>query len=278
LMGMRDSLLNMYGVPTQNTPPHGAGKGAPQWQQQQQWGAPPAAIAAEADPATIDWKSKLIMYVSKRSKRSLTKGELEYLVEGQDGGYVAAISSQHLSDQYTGEVLASKRLAEHSAAKNAVAAEFPDEYAALTGAPAWGAGPVGGGGKKRTLEETGPSDSKSKLSQAMQIILGRPVQKGDIVYDTKAVDESNINGGYVSIVTIPTYDKDAAYEGEKGDGKKQAEQNAAGQLLAALQDHIAAAEEEHKAKKAKVRKERLAKMASKHGAAEGEEVNALQDE
>merc|ERR1719414_2708987 len=54
LMSMRDSLLNMYGVPTQ---PNGGGKGAAmngaaQWQQ---WGAPPAAVAAEADGSAMDW-------------------------------------------------------------------------------------------------------------------------------------------------------------------------------------------------------------------------------
>lgn len=290
VLSMRSSLLNMYGVPQQAV---GKGKAVVQWPQQWQGNGAgwQGQGAEEAESSVVDWKSKLINLVSKRGKRSLTKGEMVYEACEAEGGFAASVTCPMLQQQYAGdEVAPSKKQAEQAAAKAAIAAEFPNELGMGMAAPAaawggkgkqgWGALAFAGGckgapafaaGTKRPLASAVEErDNKSTLIHSMQMLLQRPVQKGDIEFDTKLVDENNPQGGYVSHLTLPSYDQQAAWEGAQGEGKKQAEQNAAGQALAALQQVIGSAEEAYKAKRARLRKEKAAQQAAKTaGAAEG---------
>merc|ERR1719469_1163709 len=86
-----------------------------------------------------------------------------------------------------GEVAASKRQAEHMAAKAAIGAEFPEELSKMAGGQAaWQAAPAQQKGQKRGAPQ-GPQDLKSKLMSAMQVLTGGPLVKADVAYDTKAV-------------------------------------------------------------------------------------------
>lgn len=268
LIAMRNDLLAMYGVPVQQHVGLGGGQGGG-------WEAPD-----NVDAPGVDWKGKLLGLIGKRTKRTLQKGELVFQVIDKPGvGFAAVLESQHLAQQYVGEA-ASKKLAESAAASSAVWAEFPEEaQRAVAGSQGqdmngWGAQTQKG--KKRPLaagQMTGapptqdePS-AKGRLMQTIQLLLGRPVQKGEVCYDTQPVDPSVQNSAYVSTVSAPSYDSQMQYAGEASESKKQAENSAAVQMLEALREVARAAEEEHKAKKAKVRQEKAKQLkANKAGA------------
>merc|ERR1711972_1266839 len=79
-------------------------------------------------------------------------------------------------------------------------------------------------------------DSKSKVNQAAQLLLGRPATKEDIVYNTQPADETGAL--WMSSVSLPALDADGWYQGECCADKKQAEASAAEALLQAFADHI----------------------------------------
>jgi len=103
-------------------------------------------------------------------------------------------------------------------------------------------------------------NSKTRLNQVTQLLKGSTLVKGDIVYECVEVD-----GGFVANVTLVPVD--ASYEGLPGASKKLAEQNAAEVALEALQDRVAPLEEEHLAKKAKLKKESFEKFKQRRAAA-----------
>merc|ERR1719468_688581 len=191
--------------------------------------------------------------VVKRGKRTLTKGEMVYEASEKEGGFVATVSCQMLSAQYSGEAATSKKLAEHSAARAAIAAEFPEEAGTAPGKS-------GGKGMKRTHAAAEEKDSKSTLMQSLQNLLQRTVQKGDVQFETNLVDAGNASGGYVSYLTLPTYDAQAQWEGDRCDSKKLAEHSAAKRALTALQKVIAEASEAARLRKAEARKAKAARQ------------------
>lgn len=95
--------------------------------------------------------------------------------------------------------------------------------------------------------------------RSMQLILGRPVLKTDVVYTTQST-ESAQGTKYTCTVTLPQYDASANYRGQAAESAKLAETKAAEVAVRALAKIVAPLEEERKAKKAKQNQEQLAKL------------------
>merc|ERR1712194_817644 len=138
---------------------------------------------------------------------------------------------------YMGEVAASKRQAEHMAAKAAIAAEFPQELNKMN---IQAAAPQKG--QKRGAPPQANNDLKSKLMYAMQVLTVRPL--------TKAVDpDAKIHEAtYISTLTLSCYEG-RVYEGEACGSKKEAENQVANKAIEDLSEVIEAAKGEHQAKK-----------------------------
>lgn len=263
LLASRERLLSMYGVMVPNT--------------HQIVGGMPAAGGflggAVPEAPLADWKSKLHTLASKRAGRPLVKGELAYNVSSTPQGFMASVQSTLLHGEYWGEAAAtSKKLAEHAAAKAAMEAEFPES--AVAGAQphaafvqqlgSGDAAPAGGKIRKAPgdWETTGEDSAKSRLVHAAQMLLGRPADKADVVYEVVTVEGGGLGGGcaYAATVSLPTYDPNSFYESGPAENKKQAEKLAAEAALQALWSVIAPLEEERKAKKARQGKEKMTRF------------------
>jgi len=194
------------------------------------------------------------------------KGEVAYEtheVEGKQKSYQSVVTIA--GNTYTGEITPGKKASEHSAAQVALAEMFPDHQGAAAGdswamPPSWmqemAGGGEGGGGKKRSREENSaqPLTAKTKLVQGLQLILGRPSGKEDVVWQVEEAE----GGKHIGSVSLTGMDK--TFTGEPSDSKKGAENNAAQAALDALQDQLTPLAEEHKAKKTKKNKENLDKL------------------
>merc|ERR1712217_752873 len=117
--------------------------------------------------------------------------------------------------------------------------------------------------------ETGGSDPKNKLINAVQLIIDRSCTKGDIAYE---VQEMAVSPGesktYQATVTIVPYDGANKFAGEVADSGKKAEQNAAAEALKALKDLLPPLEEARAAKNRAREEEHEAKKAAKKAEAE----------
>lgn len=220
----------------------------------------PVALQNEA----TDWKSKLQELLTKKLLRSLTKGEVAFTVSEVPGGagYTASCQSPLFRAAYAGDQpAASKRAAEHAAARAAILEEFPGEGHDPTAQKATQR-TSGTSGRKRTRGGDGAGggdgaeDAKSRLMHGLQMLLQRPLQKGDVVFDTQQPQEGH--GYHASLLALPTYDPKTTYESEVAESKKAAEASAAERALTALHDLIAAAQEEHTAKKRRLAQEKKA--------------------
>merc|ERR1719469_1671284 len=100
-------------------------------------------------------------------------------------------------------------------------------------------------------------DPKNKANHGVQLLLGRSIRQGDVVYDTQEMD----NGRFVSKLTVPPLDEETSYEGDEAGNEKTSQMNAAKKFLQANADDIAKVNEEHQKKKAKKHEEKLAHQA-----------------
>merc|ERR1711920_398315 len=97
--------------------------------------------------------------------------------------------------------------------------------------------------KLKTENSISTAEPKSQLNHAAQLLLARTLQKEDIVYDTQPVE-----GGFVSLVSIPQYNADGWFQGETFADKRQAESSAAAAFLEAHTELIAEAKIERDAR------------------------------
>jgi len=255
-MKLRAQLLTMYGVPTM-----------------------PAGGAGPGQEGFSDYKSTLNYAVSKRAGRGLTKGELTYTVsEGEGGGYWCQVMAPPgiLQQEYwSADVATSKRAAEHAAAKVALEAEFPDLVGAMAMSPALAAAPVAAmlgatGGVKRKSTVPVEICPKTKLMHGVQLLIDRPVAKGEVAYTSQSMEDPAGGGtSWMASVSIPAYDPAMTWAGEPASNQKEAEQNAAHAAYEALKDTIAPLEEERKAKKAKKNQEKTEEWKAKRAADKG---------
>lgn len=222
-----------------------------------------AAVAADGGPA---WKSEFYSAYARKHKTVLSKDDISFEIHDVEGSkpgaiqYVATLTCNNLAQTYQGDKPAnSKKEAEHLAAKAAIEAEFPHEFERLNGL-ASGVMPAAGKGQKRKAEvisNAAPQESKSRLTQAVQLMVGT-MNKGDIVYET--VQEGS---QFTATVVLQAHDPSTGYQGLPADSKKAAENAAAEAALSALADQIAQAEEIHAAKKKKKSQENLAAFKAK---------------
>mmetsp|Transcript_40775 Transcript_40775/g.118127 ORF Transcript_40775/g.118127 Transcript_40775/m.118127 type:complete len:402 (-) Transcript_40775:67-1272(-) len=214
------------------------------------WGSFETGSSESSGFKEVDYKSKLNQCVAKQLKRPLMKTDLIYTVEEVDAKqYIAClIGPEILSKEYWSETpCATRRLAEHAAAKSALEAEYPEALLE----PDW-VDPWGQPTKKRKFDGpntfAGPEDPKTQLSRAGVLLLGRALGKNDIVYHVSDF-ETPEGKRYQATVALPEFDPDAIHHGEPAESAKQAQMNAAQVAVTAWQHIIALLEEERQAKK-----------------------------
>lgn len=273
LLSLRARCMQAYGMPAAK-----GGGGAK---------AAGGALTQVSDGGQVNWKGELIGQLSKLIKRSTTKDEVAFdcqEVEGQTpgrvGGYIATLNCTVLpsGQSYQGqEVQAGKKQAEQEAAKVALQTEFPEAFARLSGMASFAAPPAKQGQKRKAAaalppqnqNTSDPGEFKQRLTQATTLLVGRSLEKGEIVYE---VTEGE--GQYTATVTLQGYDPGTGYQGLPASNKKLAESQAAEAALAALADQIAPVEAAHREKKkaknaeslAKLKESRAAKTAGAQGA------------
>jgi len=101
-------------------------------------------------------------------------------------------------------------------------------------------------GVKRKLEVN--DEPKGRLAHVVQLLVGNPLKKGDIVYETTQLDGGRF---FVSTVTLPSCPQfNTPFSGSPIEGKRAAEKSAAEEALRVLGPMVESVE--HKAKKARI--------------------------
>ena len=128
----------------------------------------PAAGETPSNSEAENWKGKLQqVYAKHLCGRPVEKNEISYTVETVMGGrFQATVQAAALSGPITGEVSATKKHAEHSAARAAIYSDFPDFMAAAD----------------KTAAIQNP---KMMLNQMLTTLLGRTATKDDTEYQTQ---------------------------------------------------------------------------------------------
>jgi len=252
-----------------------------------------ASAPPNANGSPMNWKQEFYNEFSRQQKKSPSKDDITIEVqEVEGGGFLATLSCSMLSQEYQGEeVMPSKKKAEEMACKAALEAELPDVFERLSAPQAQWPAAAEGQGKKRkaaqmaeaaaaplvNVEPPQPDNAKARLNQVAQLLKGSPLAKGDILYECVEVE-----GGFVATVTLAPADAigegETVWEGTAAASKKQAETNAAEVALDALKDQVEPLEEEHRAKKAKLKRESLEKFRQKKAAEAGEAAEAEEQE
>jgi hypothetical protein len=242
LLASRSGLMQAYNG-------KGCGKG----------GAMAALPAALPDVSQLDWKGSFAAEFARLNHRSATSDDIGYDVQeiagnkpGVVSGYKATMSvnTDRGMEVFEGEVATNKKAAEKLACKSAVAVLFPHIHDQMISFPQAGGVKRKAGGIAEAPAEA--LESKSKLNQALCLLLGRNPMKGDAVFDTSETEDR----AWISQVVLVT-DPEVAYQGEVQPNKKAAENSAAEAALVALQDRVTPLEQEHKAKKARANREKL---------------------
>lgn len=260
LLGLREQMIQLSAtmgmVQTGGSAPVGMGMAA----------TGPVLPLQSAQPAApvpeTSFKGLVHDAMTKALGRPVQKGEVTYqhedVVDEAGNVLVAAIIECPLwQNVYQGEAQSTKKAAEHAAAKEALAGEFPEVYAQRAHSATAGLGNGNAHPSAPKRKEPGPeaSDPKSKLYSAMHILCERSLQRGDMVFSTEMLPEGG-PGCCVCVLSMPCYDPNFAVQGEPAETKKLAEQAAAQAALDALSDVIEPAEKEHKVKKARLLQER----------------------
>jgi len=257
LMKTRSTLLGLYGVAPD-----------PKWTGSIT--APTGAGGAGVPGTPVIWSQKLHECLSKKAARVMTKGEIIFnttAVDETNKSFVSTLSAPTLlSAEYSSEgPCISKAAAQHSAAMVAMQEEFAEVYAQLVGPYAPTAAAKGqkrkGGPDGAPVASAGPPEGKSMLSHFVQLLLGRPVAKEDMVYESVQLEGG---AGFQATVALPTYVGGKSYQGAVAPTKKEAEMAAAKLACAQLRNVVVVLEEEHKAKKAKKNAEAIVKMKKMH--------------
>jgi len=250
------------------------------------------AVKAQGNAAEeVDWKTRLAKVCQgawKNSPHFAYETANASATAGPTGPFVSQVSCDSFQSTYEGEPAASKKKAEQSAAQQAFAHEFPAEFQALgqaRPAMAWNIGGASGNASKKSIVLAGGNaskkrkigattsealnreevSSKSRCQAAVMLLLKRPVTKGDVVYDTQAL-EGDVPT-FVSSVRIPAYDPNQAYGGAPCTSKKLAEDSAAEALLnSKLASTFSRLEQDHAVRKAAKNKENVGKMKAKQAA------------
>jgi hypothetical protein len=146
--------------------------------------SPKAKAAAQSKKATsTDAISLLQGIIGKKLKRPLAKDEISYVLFEMGEGpktYQATVTSSEFAKEpsYTGGEAASKADAKREAAKAAIVAEFPEMRMGIAPTP-------------KAQAKASNADPKSKLCSAVSLILGRPLTKTDLVWESTPTGTSS---------------------------------------------------------------------------------------
>lgn len=223
--------------------------------------------ALSDDGATGNYRMKLNEAIQRKNGAPIEKGSIVYSTEEslEPGAkeYLSTLSSVHFSSSYSGSG-ASKKLSQEDAAKNAMQAEFPDEFE-WVGHQSTKKSPKVKGEKN----SPGPLDAKSKLCQGIMLLHG-PLKKDDITFTVEELGDKSVATVTVNCMGGRSF-KGAPQEGTTAAAKKKAQGSAATKALAAFQKQIdakaqvagAAKEEKKRAALAMFAEKKAAKKAAK---------------
>jgi len=276
LFQQRNQLLESYGQPA------GAFQ-RPKQQQQHFGGAQFGGAAAQAAPAETNWKQSFRELYVKKLGRSLLKEELTFTHEDAEGGYVARLFLQTEGiggSTFDGEPCNSKKLAEHSAAKAAMEALFPQAVhnpQLLKRQEGPGFPAMQPDAKRHCKAKKGgvPDEPKSRFVWAVTLVLGLGPTKEQVTYEVQPVADT---GCYQATLHMPDLaeflGEDQVFTGEQAETKKAAEQNAAAVAFAAMEERglqpFIDAHEAKKKEKNTAQLERLKEMREEKKLARGE--------
>jgi hypothetical protein len=230
------------------------------------WGKGKPKVVPPRGKKVVDpdksWKQRLSEAYQKKHKTVPTKDMFEYTCEQLDDSWYCALSSSAFGSTIheSPDLEPSKKLAEESAAKVALEAEFHEIFATIPDSAknksiAEKASQVQvkpEQGQKRTgaffAKGTADNSPKSKLSIACARVSGKShMAKEDIVYSVETVD-----GMFMASVTLSAFDG-ATVHGEPVDAttmkRKDAENSAAEAALAKYEEEIKEAEIVQQARK-----------------------------
>jgi len=196
-----------------------------------EWQKPAAPLLQPPKTRTPDismsnGKTRLVNFLAKKLRRTLTKEDMTYDVIPVEGGYQANLTLGCFDGEvFVGDVGKDIKSAEMKAAEQAMERHAEEEAALLTepnGKRKKPSGMVAGDG---ALALTAAKDPKCELMEFLQKLLGKPMAKGDVKYESIQYPE-----GWQSTVTV----KDMVNEevvGEVGPSQKEAERLAAAMAL-----------------------------------------------
>jgi len=208
----------------------------------------------------INFKNIFQEKLSKQIHRPMATGDLVYTCSRVMGGKMCTLTTPCLGpDSAPFESDApgkDEKVAGQRAAAQALAALFPEVYVAVQ--EAYGAG-VGTAGDPPPGGVDPNGEPKGLLNRHVQLAIARPVEKADIVYETKWRHDLNGYHCILKINALRIFQEDGGdgaqvHESELGGNfkdQKQAEKSAARQALEANATEFAVAQAAHEAKKSR---------------------------
>merc|ERR1740121_2131630 len=178
----------------------------------------------------INWKGLLQDHLSKEIGRSFVKGDMDYQTTCEETGagrvYWGSVVCNCLADaggalQYTSEEPAKTEKEAHQLVAKFVMwslrPDIHDEAERLhleflvqnSDAGPFSAAAGDSAAKRRKTDSAAKpaADAKSQLNTAAQILLGRPITKADLVFDTSVVEGTSPEE-WISSVQLPAFDAD----------------------------------------------------------------------
>lgn len=266
------------------------GKGKSQGQVKNKFAATQAT--KKSGSSDMPWKSRLLQAWGKAYHKPPSKEDIVWKSEEVEGGYTSVVSCEQFTHLYeSDQVYETQKMAEGSAAKEALEGEYPEIYKAIpqqvknAGASA-GLGTQTAGAAKpapaRPVKEEkvrgekrkkGPAhtnvpdhmnkDFKSRFNVAMLMCVARPITKDELAYATVTEGDKE-----TATLTVKCFDGEpTVFQGEASgtgkDVKKEAEGNAAEAALEHYRTMIEEKTPEHEARKAQKMIEREARFAAK---------------
>merc|ERR1712194_90777 len=170
-----------------------------------------------------------------------------------DGKFVSTIESQYIRREYKGSHPApNEKTSVQEAFKECILNEYPEHGPNIRKGWTDGDGPSK---KKQKTDEEGGSvfkmEGKGAFYYALQIMIGRCIKPGDIVFDTRKDTQ-----GHICTMTVPCYDEGAeSFESEPCTSEKAAQNSACNGGLQHWKYEIEAAKDLHEEKRAQAKEE-----------------------
>mmetsp|Transcript_38741 Transcript_38741/g.104895 ORF Transcript_38741/g.104895 Transcript_38741/m.104895 type:complete len:314 (-) Transcript_38741:58-999(-) len=184
-----------------------------------------AAAGAEAVPNS---KTELVQKLQAHCKRPMTRADVIYETAKTTDGFQSTVKLVAVGGvEFTGEVSTGEKLAQHSAAQQALVNISMWSNGVAASAPT--AAAVAGTKRKAAAAPQPGSNPKSELAEFLMKHIKRTMMKGDIVYAASQCE----GGGYQATVELVCH-MNRQFAGEVCETGKLAEAAAAHQALLAV--------------------------------------------